>query len=312
MFSLKMQEFLLGLLSLIFNFKGSTCSSRWSMTVQAQVNVSMGQRVVLPCVFTHPKQNNYTSNINVSWMQDSYKNPPFFKCIFWNNTNGQDNCSDARPPKRFFLHGNPRKGDISLGITNLQFTDTKQYFCRVELKYDSFLNTTGTLLHITAPAQIISLDLDSEATDQSGMLTCIAQGKPLPDVKWSSSSGSLKDVPKNRNDYSNFIVISSVPFSDQDVYTCQAVNLLGRAERTYPPKDSGLLLWFSALGSLLLLGIVVFVVVMITRRRCSQRAVQQHMENVQTGKTSTDQDNDTPVYANVKCYPVGAKMNDVK
>ncbi|XP_051577013.1 sialic acid binding Ig-like lectin 15, like isoform X3 [Myxocyprinus asiaticus] len=264
MFSLKMQEFLLGLLSLIFNFKGSTCSSRWSMTVQAQVNVSMGQRVVLPCVFTHPKQNNYTSNINVSWMQDSYKNPPFFKCIFWNNTNGQDNCSDARPPKRFFLHGNPRK----------------------------------------APAQIISLDLDSEATDQSGMLTCIAQGKPLPDVKWSSSSGSLKDVPKNRNDYSNFIVISSVPFSDQDVYTCQAVNLLGRAERTYPPKDSGLLLWFSALGSLLLLGIVVFVVVMITRRRCSQRAVQQHMENVQTGKTSTDQDNDTPVYANVKCYPV--------
>ncbi len=85
-----------------------------------------------------PKTNTYTGDITVKWMQGK-KSEPIFQCKFYNNTNGQDsNCIDKRSSERLLLQGNHRKGDISLRINNLQFTDASQYTCRVELDYDQF------------------------------------------------------------------------------------------------------------------------------------------------------------------------------
>ncbi len=124
---------------------GLSCTP-WTMNVQDQVNGTFGQNVILPCVFIHPKQNTYTGDITVKWMQGK-KSEPIFQCKFYNNTNGQDsNCIDKRSSERLLLQGNHRKGDISLRINNLQFTDASQYTCRVELDYDQF--NKHTMLNI--------------------------------------------------------------------------------------------------------------------------------------------------------------------
>lgn len=117
------------------------------------------------------------------------------------------------------------------------------------------------------PAEILSLTLDSEATGKGGMLKCIAHGNPVPSVKWTSLSGSLGNAPVPKIDQSNYTVISSIPFSGQDVYTCQAVNSLGRAERTFPPNHLTGLVWISALGCLLLLGLFIGVGVVVIKSR---------------------------------------------
>lgn len=128
---------------------GLSCTP-WTMKVQDQVNGTLGQHVILPCYFTHPKQNSYPGDITIKWMQ-SKKNEPIFQCIFHNKTNGQNsNCIDQRPSERVLLQGNHRKGDISLRINKLQFTDASQYTCRVELDYDKFnkhtmLNVNGKI-----------------------------------------------------------------------------------------------------------------------------------------------------------------------
>lgn len=113
-----------------------------------------------------------------------------------------------------------------------------------------------------APAQILSLSLDFDAKAHGVMLKCVAQGNPVPEVKWTSSSGLLENSPI-KTDLSNYIVNSSVPFSDQDVYTCQAVNSLGQDQRTFTPNHPncfGLLVATCFLGCLLLLGLVAFVI----------------------------------------------------
>ncbi|XP_057196618.1 sialic acid binding Ig-like lectin 15, like [Triplophysa rosa] len=291
-----MQEFLLGLLSFLCTLRCLT-SVDWAVVVQPEVRGSMGKNVILPCVFKHPRQNTYASKITVKWIQNRVAKP-IFLCSLRNQTDRQDlTCSDPRSPKRFWLHGNPRRGDLSLGINDSQFTDISRYICRVELDYESYQSRTSTLLNITAPAEILNLTLDLQAQAQGGMLKCIAQGNPIPSVKWMSLAKSQETVPISKTENSDYTVISSIPFSGQDVFTCQAVNSLGQAERTFPPKplnDSGLLVWISALGCLLFLGMLVVVGVVVKKGRNAQ----SHL-TLQTGKICIDQPNDTPIYANV-------------
>lgn len=101
------------------------------------------------------------------------------------------------------------------------------------------------------------------------MLKCFAQGNPVPEVKWTSSSGLLENG-QIKTDISNYMVISSIPFSDQNMYTCHAVNSLGRDQRTFPPDHPncfGLLVATCFLSCLLLLGLVVFVIDVIKRSK---------------------------------------------
>ncbi|KTF79075.1 hypothetical protein cypCar_00039213 [Cyprinus carpio] len=306
MFSLKMQDYVFGLLSFICSLKGLSCSP-WTMKVQDRVNGTLGQNMILPCIFTHPKQNTYTGDITVKWMQVN-KHEPIFICILHNETNAQDsNCIFPRSSERLLLQGDPRKGDISLGINNLQFTDASQYICRVELNYNKF--EKHTTLNVNAPAQILSLSKDLEVLGM--MVKCIAQGNPLPEIKWTSLSGPLENVPI-KTDHSNFIVISSVPFSEQDVYTCQAVNSLGQVQKTFPPNHSncfGLMVTTGILGCLLLLGLVLFTLDVMKRRQSAQTVVL-HDKRVQRVKTSIYQANET-VYANISTCPVGREQGYV-
>lgn len=121
-------------------------------------------------------------------------------------------------------------------------------------------------LSTVAPAQILSLSLDLDVLVWK--VKCIAQGKPLPQIKWTSSSGQLKNVPVETY-HSNYMVSSSVPFSDQAVYTCQAVNSLGQDQKAFPnhPNCSGLSVVTGILGCLLLLGLVAFILDVVKRSK---------------------------------------------
>lgn len=118
----------------LFSSAGLTCS-KWSINGQPQANDSLGQNVILPCSFTHPQHDTYTGIIIVIWMQEN-KKEPVFQCSLSNKTNSQDGNCTQRPSKRFWLHGNPGKRDLSLAITNLQFYDAAKYVCRLMLDYN--------------------------------------------------------------------------------------------------------------------------------------------------------------------------------
>ncbi|XP_052475391.1 sialic acid binding Ig-like lectin 15, like isoform X2 [Carassius gibelio] len=257
-----MQDYVFGLLSFICSLKGLSCSS-WTMKVPEQVNGTLGQNVILPCIFTHPIQNTYTGHINVKWMQGN-KQEPIFKCMLHNKTNAQNNCNYLKSSER---------------------------------------------LSLQAPAKILSLSLDLEVLGM--MVKCIAQGNPLPEFKWTSSSGPLENVPI-KTDHTNFIVISSVPHSEQDVYTCQTVNSLGQDQKTFPSNDSnclGLKVTTGILGCLLLLGLVPFILDALKRRQSAQTSMLQDI-GVQRVKPSIYHANEK-IYANISTCPVGPEQGDV-
>ncbi|XP_058601677.1 sialic acid binding Ig-like lectin 15, like isoform X2 [Onychostoma macrolepis] len=259
MFSPKMQDYVFGLLSFICSLKGLSCTL-WTMKVEDQVNGTLGQNVILPCFFTHPKQNAYTGDITVKWMQDK-KIEPIFQCKFHNKTNGQDsNCIEQSLSERHLLQ---------------------------------------------APAQILSLYLDLD------VVKCIARGNPLPQIKWTSSSGPLKNIPF-KTDPRKYIVNSSVPFSDQAVYTCQVVNSLGQDQKAFPPNHPNCLslsVVTGILACLLLLGLIAVILDVVKRRKNAQRVMLQDM-GVQRVQTSVYQDNKT-VYANINICPVGRETRQV-
>uniref|UniRef100_A0A674C5Z2 Immunoglobulin domain-containing protein n=1 Tax=Salmo trutta TaxID=8032 RepID=A0A674C5Z2_SALTR len=101
-----------------------TFSQPWSMTVPPVVNSTIGGDVVLPCSFTHPKQ------------QIQFHDKPFFQCKVTNvTTGGMNECSVPESYQRFSVKGDPKQRDLSLLIRDLAVTDNGVYFCRVELDY---------------------------------------------------------------------------------------------------------------------------------------------------------------------------------
>lgn len=125
----------------LFSSTGLTCSE-WTMPVQPKVNGSLGQNVILPCTFTHPKQNTYIGVIHVKWINDN-KKELIFHCTLDNRTNSQESCTKViKSSERLSLNGNPRKGVLSLSISKLNFTDAAKYTCRVEMDYIKFGNHT--------------------------------------------------------------------------------------------------------------------------------------------------------------------------
>ncbi len=134
--------------------------------------------------------------------------------------------------------------------------------CIVCIKLQIFL-----WLSTVAPAQILSLCLDFDVLGLT--VKCIAQGKPLPQIQWTSSSGPLKNIPF-KTYHSNYTVSSSVPFSDQAVYTCQAVNSLGQDQKAFPPnhpKSFILSVMTGILGCLLLLGLAAVILDVVKRSK---------------------------------------------
>ncbi|XP_068069941.1 sialic acid binding Ig-like lectin 15, like isoform X1 [Danio rerio] len=235
------------------------------------------------------------------WMQENRKEP-VFQCIMSNKTDSQDGNCSLKPSKRFWLHGNPRKRDISLAITNLQLSDAAKYACRLMLDYDKVQRATELI--VNAPARILILSQYLELTSHALLVKCIAQGNPVPDVKWTLSSGQNASATTERHKY---MVMSSVQFSEQDVFTCQAVNSLGRAQKTFPPDPRSCFAPLAATGVLavvLVLGLLLFIWDVI-RKRQSEQGAMEHYLGAQQAKSSIYEANEM-VYANVRTLPPDA------
>lgn len=130
-----------------------TFSQPWCMTVPPVVNSTIGGDVVLPCSFTHPKQQDYPKDITVQWITRQFHDKPFFQCKVTNvTTGGMNECSVPESYQRFSVKGDPKQRDLSLLIRDLAVTDNGVYFCRVELDYywgdGKWQTASGTQLNI--------------------------------------------------------------------------------------------------------------------------------------------------------------------
>uniref|UniRef100_A0AAZ3QUY8 Ig-like domain-containing protein n=1 Tax=Oncorhynchus tshawytscha TaxID=74940 RepID=A0AAZ3QUY8_ONCTS len=258
-----------------------TFSQPWSMTVPPVVNSTIGGDVVLPCSFTHPKQQDYSKGITVQWITRQFHDTPFFQCKVKNvTTGGMNECSVPESYQRFSVKGDPKQRDLSLLIRDLTVTDNGVYFCRVELDYywgdGKWQTASGTQLNIIAKAQILSLSwVEASLGPGNGSLRCVVEGNPPSTITWFSSSKGNIDPGVSTIGTHPFQWTSSIPYFTQEVYTCRAENSLGRAERRFPPGPTALTVALSVCGVLLLLlllGVALFYLRKRGRAECELKA----------------------------------------
>ncbi len=84
-------------------------------------------------------------------------------------------------------------------------------------------------------------------------LQCEVEGHPLPTVTWLSASGSLSGEQVQSAQVSPYRLVSSVPYLEEDVFTCRVENRLGGEQRRYPPNTVALTVTVYSLILLLLL-----------------------------------------------------------
>ena len=97
------------------------------------VFVPRGEDVVLPCSFTHPRQQHYSGKITVKWLARESRAPPFFTCSVTNDSmEGKHGCAESE--LKYSTYGDLRRGELSLLIRSVQLSDNGTFFCRVELE----------------------------------------------------------------------------------------------------------------------------------------------------------------------------------
>ncbi|XP_050932341.1 sialic acid-binding Ig-like lectin 15 [Lates calcarifer] len=191
------------------------------MVVSPEVTVSRGEDAVLNCSFTHPQQQSYSGTITVKWARapDSV----FFSCSVRNESMERPtNCSF--PGLKHSLHGDPRRGELSLLIREVQLSDNNEYVCRVELDRQRDYREKKIQLHVKG--------------NTTRRLQCEVEGNPLPKLVWLLVSRKMMENQVMTTQTGLYRVTSSVPYSEEEVLTCRVESKLGEAERTYPPSNS--------------------------------------------------------------------------
>ncbi|KAM8826609.1 sialic acid-binding Ig-like lectin 15 [Synchiropus picturatus] len=236
-----------------------------NMSVSERVLAARGDDALLNCSFTHPRQSSYSGRINVNWLTTEASSRPFFTCSFHNSSDA-DVSKCSIPGYKYTLAGDLRQGALVLLIRNLTLADERKYFCRVELE-DGGETSRGIDLRVGEKPLILSLK-EMNRTKNGRSLECVVEGNPLPTVTWFSKSKQQSQDPIGSEPSGMFQVTSWVSLHEDDQLTCQAENLLGRAEQTHP-EESSLVLIISVCvtGGLLLLLLVIGLVVCRTLRR---------------------------------------------
>ncbi|XP_062256288.1 sialic acid-binding Ig-like lectin 15 [Platichthys flesus] len=249
-------------------FTGSFCDG-WKMAVSPEVSASRGEDAVLSCSLTSSRGQQSSGQIHVRWL--TADSSPFLSCSVRNDsaTQGRGECSF--PELKHSLTGDPRRGELSLLIREVQLTDSGQYFCSVELEGWRSLREKTQLL-VTAEPQILSLVV-VEPPPASGSaprrLQCEVEGHPLPKLVWLSASRLKLEDQGRTTEAGPYRRIGQVPYLEGEELTCRAESSLGGAQRSYPPSQTLMItaVVCGLMGALLLLLLLTVGIVHCRRNR---------------------------------------------
>ncbi|XP_044062795.1 sialic acid binding Ig-like lectin 15, like isoform X2 [Siniperca chuatsi] len=275
-------------------------SDSWDMKVSPVVSVPRGEDAVLSCSFTHPKQQDFSGKITVKWLARETSAFPFFRCSVQNNS--MERFSDCSVSGlKYSLAGDPRWGELSLLIRRVHLTDNGTYFCQVELDNGWWNNLQKeTQLYVTAKPQILSLSVveTSPGSDSSTRrLQCEAEGHPLPTITWLSASNSPIGDQVQTSNVSPYRLISSVPYLEEDVFTCRVESRLGGAEWRYPPSNT-LIITLTVCGLIALLLLLSTGFICYTRNKARVKS-SPGCENTDT-EENHQQGSDSPAEGDVE------------
>ncbi|KAK1895221.1 Sialic acid-binding Ig-like lectin 15 [Dissostichus eleginoides] len=214
-------------------------SVSWDMAVSPVVFVPRGEDVVLPCSFTHPRQQHYSGMITVKWLARESNALPFFTCSVRNDSmEGKRGCAESQ--LKYSTYGDLRRGELSLLIRRVQLGDNGTFFCRVELEGYRQYFQKETQLYVTVQPQILNMSVVEPGSDGAPRrLQCEVEGQPLPNVTWLSASRTpMQDLEVKNLHSGPARLLSSVPYL-QEVLSCRAESRLGAAERRHPAAHRG-------------------------------------------------------------------------
>ncbi|XP_039886838.1 sialic acid-binding Ig-like lectin 15 isoform X4 [Simochromis diagramma] len=213
-------------------------SAGWKLTVSPGVRVSRGEDAVLGCFFTPTR--DYSGMIKVTWKFAASNAPPFLDCPVKNDSmHGANPC--AFSDLKHSLKGDPRWGDGSLLIRDVQLTDNGAYFCRVELDGWKNFKKAKTELYVGAEPHILNLsvvEMPCGSDSAPRRLQCQAEGNPLPKIAWLSASRRMLENKGESSQSSPYHVTSCVPYLEEEELTCRAEGALNHTERTYRTREA--------------------------------------------------------------------------
>ncbi|XP_026540354.1 sialic acid-binding Ig-like lectin 5 [Notechis scutatus] len=223
----------------------SQAGQEYTITMSPSVSVQRGFAVYIPCQFTY-NQGDLSRNEKVVayWIKHS---PQHHSCSPSSQpdclpvaTNDQNQIVERSAKDRFYLFGDPRKGNCSLVIRDARIEDEGQYYLRIEgkryLKF-SFLQGNGNTspyVHVIEPPQKVNITVDITDSRQLGLperkegvnhvtvkegntvtLICTADGRPPPNLSWMKENQKVGEP-------TGYLQLREIGPEDAGKYQCLA------------------------------------------------------------------------------------------
>ncbi|KAG8143398.1 hypothetical protein E2320_000623 [Naja naja] len=232
--------------------KGTRTQPGWwyTITVSPSVFVQRGFTVYIPCQFTYDQRDlERTGNVLAYWIKEQ---PRRFSCSPSHEqsclpvaTNDQTKGVELSAKDRFYLVGDPWKGNCSLVIRDARIEDEGRYYLRIEgrLKF-SFVRGNGyasPYVYVIEPPQKINITVDitdsrqfgsSESQRKEGVnsvkvkegntvsLICTADGRPVPKLSWMKENQKVGES-------TGYLQLHKIGPEDAGKYQCLANNQHG-------------------------------------------------------------------------------------
>ncbi|XP_072836066.2 sialic acid-binding Ig-like lectin 13 [Pogona vitticeps] len=246
----------------------------FTLTAPASLSVWQGRCLHIPCQFTYRSDSSsMNEDFSAYWLKNQEGAEYCFQgaisggCVQGLLVATSDDAQrvERSAENRFYLTGNPNKGNCSFIITEAQLEDEGSYYFRIigdkglKFSYSTTYGYTSPHVSVTVsegpqdvkikvviinsqtPGSSRKRDLGAKVALEGDTvrLLCTAKGRPSLTLTWKKDKESI-GIPKQGNE--NAYEISSATSKDAGKYKCQAENDFGSATETihlivqYPPR----------------------------------------------------------------------------
>ncbi|XP_027699373.1 coxsackievirus and adenovirus receptor isoform X1 [Vombatus ursinus] len=235
-------------------------------TTEGMFEKAKGETVHLPCKFTIAPEDQ--EPLHIEWIKSPADNQKADQeIILYSGGNIYDIYSEDLKGRVYFTSSDPKLGDASINITNLQLSDVGTYQCKVKklpgvankkMQLSVLVKPSGTRCYIDGSSEIGS-DFKIRCESGEGSLPLYYEWQKLPNtekfpaVSFSDLNPSIISVRNATTEYSG-------------TYSCTVKNRVGVDQcllrvNVVPPSNTAGTIAGAVIGTLcalLLLGLLIF------------------------------------------------------
>ncbi|XP_042343868.1 V-set and immunoglobulin domain-containing protein 8b [Plectropomus leopardus] len=249
------------------------------------IQKARGETVNLGCTYSPGPQD--TGELDIEWSNVSPDMTQKDKLLLSYSGGKMDHYGD---PKRLKFIADPKLGDASITISDLQLSDTSTYQCKVKKAPGVDMRKVTVVVMVPPSTPKCWVEGDEEKGGMVSLRCKSNQGSIPLTYTWRRESGGAIPATATQDPQTGELLIKNHTDSNVGSYVCEAKNAVGKGQckyalHAYNPTNKAGVIAGAVIGALLLLLLLLLLIWLLVccchKRRYEKEVANEIREDVQ-------------------------------